>query len=71
MGNIVMHGQISSAKWYRRISLRCSTHVGMSCSRSYSRGATDGRRAHAELALLVDQASVCADPHATFVIFLP
>lgn len=41
----------------------------MSCNKSYSRGATEGSRAQAELALLVDQARVWAEPQATFVIF--
>lgn len=70
MGNIAMHGQINSEKCWSRMSRLRRTEVGMSRRRSYSRGATEGRRVQT-LELLVDQARVCAEPQATLVIFLP
>lgn len=69
-GNIEMHGHIISEKWCNRTSLLCKTFIEMSFNRSYSIGITDGNLAHAA-GLFVDQANVCAEPHATFVIFLP
>ena len=44
--------------------------MGMCCRWLYSMGICDGVLP-ALTGLLVDQASVCALPHATFVIFLP
>lgn len=70
MGNMAMQGQISSEKCCSSTSLLCSTHIGMSRSRSYSNGAKFGNLVHT-FELLVDQANVCAEPQATFVIFLP
>lgn len=65
-----MHGQINSEKCCSNIKRLSSTYIGISRSKSYSRGATDGKRVQT-LELLVDHANVCAEPQATFVIFFP
>lgn len=70
IGNIAMHGQISSEKCCSNISRLNNTYIGMSRNRSYSKGATVGKRVQT-LELLVDHAKVCAEPQATLVTFLP
>lgn len=59
-----------SEKWCNIIRRFRSVTVGMLCKLLYSIGIESGSFPEFT-ALDVDQAKVCADPHATRLIFLP